>query len=617
MLSNTEEIKSRLDIVDIISEFVPLRQSGANFKGLCPFHTEKTPSFMVSKEKQFFKCFGCGEAGDIFSFLQKIEKIEFPEALKILAEKAGVQLVKQDSRLTTLKTRLMDLHIVAVEFFQNQLKSPIGESALKYLIEKRSLSPETIAEFKLGFAPNSWLHLSNILKNKGFNDYEIRQSGLIVEKNNGNPPYYERFRNRLMFPIADHHGNIVGFTARAMDENESARLDSRLDSTRLDARLAKLATEQARQAKYINTPQTLIYNKSQIVYGLDKAKTAIKENDLVILVEGNMDVIGTNQSGTKNVVAVSGTSLTFDQIKLIKRYTKNIALCFDADSAGAAAGARGIEMLWTEEMNIKVIILPSGVKDPDELAQKDAVAWKKAVENADDFMEYFFDKATAGRDLNNLEQKRAIAKTLLPWIARLTDPIAQNHYLKLLSEQIKIDEPMLAQSIVKIKNKLQGKIPVIDNQKPKISAQKFSRSEMVAERLLALIARRYDFLGRAANILSEEHFEGMAREFYKIIVMHYTKYNGLNREALEYEIKEAKNQKMIEFFDALNLLGATEFEDMEERELARELDGDIEFLRQTIASGKRAELMEKIKSAEKAGDMDLANQLLTEFAKVN
>jgi len=590
MLSNVEEIKSRLDIVDIISEFVPLRQSGANFKGLCPFHTEKTPSFMVSREKQFYKCFGCGEGGDIFSFLEKIEKIEFPEALKILAEKAGVQLVKQDSRVTTLKTRLLDMHNFAAEFFQNQLKSPLGASALQYLLEKRRLTPETIAEFRLGYAPNSWIHLSSFLKSKGFNDNEIAQSGLTVPKNIGNPPYYERFRHRLMFPIADHHGNIVGFTARAMDEKESA--------------------------KYINTPQTLIYNKSQVVYGLDKAKNTIKENDLAILVEGNMDVIGTTQSGTKNVVAVSGTSLTFDQIKLIKRYTKNVALCFDADAAGAAAGVRGIEMLWQEEMNIKVIILPVGVKDPDELAQKDPVAWRKAIADADDFMEYFFAKATANRDLNNLEQKRIVAKILLPWISRLTDPIAQNHYLKLLSELIKIDETMLAQSITKIKNKLAGKPTAPAAPKP-MAAPKFSRREMVSERLLALMMRRFDFLGRAANVLSAEHFENASREFYKTLVIHYTKYNGLNREALEFEIKEAKNPKMVEFFDALNLLGATEFEEMTERELAHELDGDIEFLRQSIASGKRADLMEKIKQAEKAGDMNLANQLLSEFAKIS
>ncbi|MDD5289935.1 MAG: DNA primase [Patescibacteria group bacterium] len=590
MLSNVDEIKSRLDIVDIISEFVPLRQSGANFKGLCPFHTEKTPSFMVSREKQFFKCFGCGEAGDMFSFLEKMEKIEFPEALKILAEKAGVQLVKQDSRVTTLKTRLMDMHRSAMEFFQNQLHAPVGEVALKYLIEKRHLTPETIAEFHLGYAPNSWIHLSGFLKSKGFSDNEIMQSGLTVPKNTGQPPYYERFRHRLMFPIADHHGNMVGFTARAMDDKESA--------------------------KYINTPQTLIYNKSQVVYGLDKAKNAIKENDLAILVEGNMDVIGTAQAGTKNVVAVSGTSLTFDQIKLIKRYSKNVALCFDADAAGAAAGVRGIEMLWQEEMNIKVIILPSGVKDPDELAQKDAVAWQKAVAEADDFMEYFFDKAVANRDLNNLEQKRIVAKILLPWIARLTDPIAQNHYLKLLAELIKIDEHMLAQSIAKIKNKLAGK-PMAVSKQNQVAPQKFSRREMIAERLLALMMRRFDFLGRAANVLGEEHFENMSREFYKTLVIHYTKYNGLNFEALEYEIKEAKNPKIVEFFDALNLLGQTEFEEMSERELAHELDGDIEFLRQTIASGKRADLMEKIKLAEKAGDMNLANQLLSEFAKIN
>jgi DNA primase len=483
---------------------------------------------------------------------------------------------------------------VAAEFFQNQLQQPAGQMALKYLMEKRKLTVATLTEFKLGYAPNDWRATSNFLKARGFNDYEIKQSGMVVDKENSMPPYYDRFRHRLTFPILDHHGNIVGFTARALDENESA--------------------------KYINTPQTLIYNKSQIVFGLDKAKNAIKEKDLAILVEGNMDVIASYQAGVKNVVAVSGTSLTFDQIKLIKRYSRNVALCFDTDAAGVAAGLRGIEMLWQEEMNIKIVILPTGYKDPDELVQKDVNQWQQATEQAEDLMEYLFAKNLQG-NLKDLNAKRRAAKVLLPWMARLKDEIAQNHYLKLLAESIEISEDVLRQGIRQIRDKGQ-KGPVAPRQtEEQKEAAKFSRRELVAERFLALLLFYPLFLGRAAQILGEEHFSGLnqAREFYRELVLYYTKGEGTDKEILRENLRQrtAGKKELEDFFNTLELLAETEFETWSERELAHEFENGLEFLRRCFNDGKRMELQAKIKAAEKAGDMNLANQLLGEFAKIN
>ena len=532
MLTPVEEIKSKLDIVDIVNEHVPLKQAGANFKAPCPFHDEKTPSFMVSRERQFFKCFGCSISGDIFTFLMKIENIEFPEALQILAEKAGVKLVRQDPALTNLKTRLYDLHSVAVEFFIQELHSPAGRPALEYLTQKRRLSSETIKFFNIGLAPNDWNRAGNFLKSKGFSDYEIKQSGLVVEKNRGQGGYYDRFRNRIMFPIQNHNNKYVGFTARALDPNESA--------------------------KYINTPQTTIYNKSQILFGLNNAKEDIKKNDLVVLVEGQMDVIASHIAGVKNIVAISGTSTTVDQIKIIQRYTTNVAMCFDQDIAGVKAAERSIEMLWQAEMNIKVVILPSDVKDPDELIQKNPQAWQEAVSKATNFMDYFFSQAMRGRKLDTIDDKRAIAKILLPWIARLVDPISQNHYIKLLSEKINIDEITLQQALGKY-GKDTTKTTSTETEKPTVQT---SRKDLISQRFLATLVYNPGLIKKSIDFIEEAHLSGIFAEFYKNIIIYYTKNNTISSELVRQSLKDSGQDKLVQFFDALELLAKTEFEEL-------------------------------------------------------
>ncbi len=592
MMSQTEEIKAKLDIVDVISEFVPLRQSGANFKGLCPFHNEKTPSFMVSREKQFFKCFGCGESGDMFSFLEKIENIEFPEALKILAAKAGVEIVRQDPQISNLKTRLLDLHKVATEFFTTQLCQPAGGVALRYLVEKRKLKMETIQEFKLGYAPDSWQATGQYLKSRGFNDYELKQSGLVVEKTGGSPNYYDRFRARLIFPISDYHGNIVGFTARAMSATESA--------------------------KYINSPQTLIYNKSQVLYALDKAKEMTKKNNLLVLVEGNMDAISSFEAGVKNVVAVSGTSLTVEQIKTIKRYCDTVAICFDADAAGAIAGMRGISLLWQEELNVKVIVLPDGIKDPDELIHQNLPAWLTAVNGARDIMEYLFVKELNDRNVTILEEKRKVAKVLLPWIAKLTDPLTENYYLKQLAEKLAVDEGALRQAISKLKAEKYSnqklKHPVVASASGK-SLQ--SRYLSVMERILALMLFDVRLLEQAIAQISENYFEGLAREFYKKLIIYYTKERSVSLEFLRTELKMNKNEVLESFFEGLVLLAETEFVEMTPREVAHEFDAAAFYLKNQDLSRRRTILQQQIKTAEQNNNMELANRLLMEFAKIN
>lgn len=432
--SQTDEIKSKIDIIDLISEYVALKPAGANWKALCPFHNEKTPSFMVSRDKQIWHCFGCGEGGDIFEFIQKIEGVEFPEALRILADKAGVKLKKVDPQIISQKTKLLDILKVAAEFFHlSLLKTEEGKIARDYL-EERKLRPETVKDFKLGYAPDSWDKLLNFLEKKGFGKNDIFLSGLVVKNEKGQ--LYDRFRLRLMFPINDHHGNVVGFTGRILDK-----------------------TKQDQGGKYVNTPQTLIYNKSQVIYGLDRAKNEIKKKDLAVIVEGNMDVIASHQAGIKNVVASSGTALTLEQLKLLKRYTNNIALSFDADLAGQAAAERGIDTALALGFNIRVIQLPreldgEAIKDPDECIKHSAEYWQKAIAEAISIMDFYFEKTFSRFDKNKPQDRKEISIRLLKQIAKLPNKIEQDFWLVKLARQMEVPENILRESFVaSIENK--------------------------------------------------------------------------------------------------------------------------------------------------------------------
>ena len=497
MNSVINEIKSKLDIVSLILEYIQLKPAGTNFKALCPFHQEKTPSFFVSPERQIWHCFGCGAGGSIFDFVMKMEDIEFPEALRILAKKADVVLQREDPQVTSQRTKALDIsQQAALYYHQILIKSPAGEIARQYLKE-RGVSLEIIKEFQLGYAPNSWDAVSKFLFQKGFKPAEIIASGLVVQKSDPNklqanklqPNYYDRFRNRLMFPLCDVHGNIVGFTGRI--------LDCPSPNTQHPT-----PNPQAPISKYVNTPQTLIYNKSQILYGLDKAKQQIREKKLAVVVEGQMDVLASHQVGIKNVVASSGTALTLDQIKLIKRFTPNLALGFDIDPAGLEATKRGIEMAWQQDMEVKIIrmeCLPKQSpvvleqhgrskgrpRDPDELIKKDPKLWQQAIENAQLIMEYYFDSTFKNRDLLKVEEKKAAAKILLPIIAKLKDKIEQDFWLKKLAGKLDVQEQSLRDSIRINAPVGQGS----DNRGQGASQALKNRDLMLSERLVGLLLK--------------------------------------------------------------------------------------------------------------------------------
>lgn len=472
--SQADEIRGKLNIVDIIQEYVPLKKAGANFKAPCPFHKETVPSFMVSLDKQIWHCFGCGKGGSIFDFIMEIENVEFPEALRILANKAGVILRRENPKVRNEKVRILEANEEAARYFNYILeKTDIGKKAFSYLRE-RGVSDEIISDFQLGFAP-SWHTTEEFLLKKGFSCEEILKAGLTVKNEKGK--VYDRFRSRIMFPVKDTHGNVIGFGGRILDKNEEG-------------------------AKYINTPETPAYHKSRVLFNLNNAKKEIKEKEKVVLVEGYMDVIASYKAGVKNVVASSGTALAREQIFLIKRYTPNLLMAFDADSAGKEATKRSIKETLSAGLNTEIIELPSG-EDPGSLAVKDPEKWQELVARPEPVIDFYFKKAIEGIDLKSIEGKKKIAEEILPVLKSIANIVVQGVYMGKLAKEIDIDEKYLWEELKKTDSFLKEspqEEKILLKEKPKIEALREGR-------FLGLILKYSEYLKEKIDILSPDDFE--------------------------------------------------------------------------------------------------------------
>lgn len=477
--SQVDEIKNRLDIVEVLSGYIKLQKAGANFRAICPFHSEKTPSFMVSPSRQIWHCFGCGAGGDIFSFVMKMENLEFPEALKILADKAGVVLRREDPKLRSERTRLLEICEAAAKFFEFCLhKKDFGKPVLEYLRE-RGLKDETIGEFRIGFAPESWDSLLRFLMSRGYKGEEIEKAGLVIksEKAADSRQYYDRFRSRIMFPICNSSGQTVGFSGRIFQGKED-------------------------EAKYVNTPATILYDKSRILYGLDKSKNDIRKAACCFLVEGQMDLIMAWQDGVKNIAATSGTALTSEHLNIIKRYSENLILGFDMDEAGQTATNRGIDLAMTSGFNVKIITLEQG-KDPADFVRERPGELKIVLESARPIMDYYFERAFRNYEFKSgsgvslrLEDKKEIAAFLLPQIKKIYNKIEQAHWLEKLAGRLDVPAEFLAEELKKISAKggsASGGKTSPDDYSPEFPTSlvnRQSRQELLAERLAALTLRR-------------------------------------------------------------------------------------------------------------------------------
>lgn len=422
-MDQKEEIKAKTDVVDLISEYVPLKQAGSvSWKGLCPFHNEKSPSFHVSRDKQIWHCFGCAEGGDVFAFVMRMEGMDFPEAMRYLGNKCGVEVTRFSSADSNDKQRLVGANAFAASYFrQYLLESPAAVAARAYL-EKRGISEDLAAQFGLGVAPDAWDGLALAFAKKGIPDTDGERAGLLMRRKQGTG-FIDRFRSRIMVPLRDAQGNVVGFTGRVYLPNDP------------------------NLAKYMNSPETSVYHKGSILFGLDLAKKYIREKGSVIIVEGNLDVIASHKAGVGNIVASSGTALTEQQLALLKRYTTTIIFSFDADAAGFKAAQRGIALARQAGFDVRVAVLPATAgKDPDEAVQKDPQLWRAAVEKTVPIMQYYIDRAIAGKDLHNVDHKRAVSAFLLPEFAHITDVVEREHWLQMLADLLHTDLTVLRQA---------------------------------------------------------------------------------------------------------------------------------------------------------------------------
>ena len=419
-----DEIKSKVDIAELVGEYLSLKPAGPQrFRALCPFHSERTPSFHVSADKQIWHCFGCSEGGDCFSFVMRMEGMDFPEALRHLGKKVGVEVKRFAAAESNEKQRLVEANEIAAEFFRTTLaSSDLGKVARDYL-SRRGIDEALADKFKLGFAPDTWDSMTFALSTRGFQPMEIERAGLALKRKDGSG-VFDRFRARIMVPLRDQHGNVVGFTGRAMP---GAPDDS---------------------AKYMNSPETPIYHKGRLLFGLDLAKQSIKRAGHVIVVEGNLDVIASHKAGIENIVASSGTALTEEHVALLKRFTSTLVFSFDADAAGFKAAQRGIALARAASMDVRVAVLPADAgKDPDDAVQKDPQLWRDAVTKTVPIMQYLIERAVTGRDLANVDDKRAVAALVLPELSQITDVIEREHWLQTVSDLLRTDLGQLRASL--------------------------------------------------------------------------------------------------------------------------------------------------------------------------
>src|SRR5712692_393278 len=433
--SFAERVKQQADIVRVVGEYVRLRKSGQNFTGLCPFHSEKTPSFAVHPVKQIYHCFGCGVGGDVFSFVREMEKCEFPEAVRVVAEKCGIPIPRprerspEERRENQQRAALVEMHREAAAFFMKQLEGTLEGKAARAYLEDRGLDAEAIARFGLGFAPSGGEILYRHLKQK-YPDKLIEVSGLVSRDQSGGGRFYDRFRRRMMFPIANEAGKIVAFGGRALGDD---------------------------MPKYLNSPETPIYSKSNILYHLDRAKEGMRRQDLAILVEGYMDAISVARAGISNVVAGCGTSLAESQVKLLARFTRRVVVNYDPDAAGQAATERSIVLLLEQGFDVRVLALP-GKADPDKfIREQGAEAYRKLLESAPEYVDYLIGRARR-MDLSTGEGKLRAVNFLMPYVQRIPNRLLRSEWATRIAQQLRVEEPVLRESLRKAAAERRGEV---------------------------------------------------------------------------------------------------------------------------------------------------------------
>jgi len=516
-----DQIHDRVDIVEVIGGYIPLKKAGRNFKANCPFHHEKTASFMVSQDKQIFHCFGCGVGGNVFNFLMKYERLEFPEAARALAQKAGVVIPLDEAspkEENFLAAKLYAANELAAAFFQKNLREDKnGRLACDYL-RKRGLSEETIKTFRPGFTGSGWDTLLNYARQKGVMPDILEKSGLAIARNEGG--YFDRFRNRIMFPIFDMKSRILGFGGRVFLKEDTG-------------------------PKYMNSPETSIYNKGRNLYGLNFSWQYIRDSDQVIIVEGYLDLALPFQSGIKNIVASSGTSLTEDQIRILSRYTRNAVIIFDPDKAGELATLRSLDLLVQEDFRVGVVRLPEGY-DPDSFVRESgADEFKNRIAGAKTLFDYKMSVLISKYDKNNLEGKAKIVGEMLPIIAKVPNAVLKSGYIKNLAEALSISEEAVREELKKVKADYPASRPAQGFEGPKPEAVKkiCRQSEKV---LAGLLIDNNNFIKIAKENLSLEDFrEPAIKDIVSVLFRYGEEFKAITPGKLINHLEAAEAHRFI------------------------------------------------------------------------
>ncbi len=579
MDSQVQEVKSKTDIVTIIGERIDIKKAGRNYKANCPFHGEKTASFMISSELQIFKCFGCGESGDVYSFLEKYEGMDFPEALNYLADRAGVKLEKKNFGQSSDREKLIEINTETLKFYNFMLlESPTGKRALDYLLKDRGLKLEIIKEFNLGYSPENSYPLSNFLiGKKKFSAQDIEKAGIGLPSG---PNIYDRFNGRVIFPLYDHRGNPIGFAGRVLpwDKRETG--------------------------KYINSPETPLYHKSNVLYGLNMTRQFIKKKKVAIVVEGELDLISSYQAGIKNVVAIKGSALTDEQVTLLSRFAPKFILALDADFAGDAAARRGITVAQNAGVEVKVAKLTK-FKDPDEAAREDIELYKKDLIAAEGVWDFLIDSVMSRYNVQTGEGKAKISRELVPLIAGIDDKIVQAHYANLIAEKLNVPLEAVSGQLSKF-NK--GDKEEVKDEAEKI--QNKGRRELLEERLMVLAFQSDPYF-----LIKSSTDQIITTPIYKKIL---ELLKSFSKENPKFDTAKFAILLPPELAESYALLVLGEREDLSERieELKKELDLVQKELKILWIKDNLKNLTLRMKEFEKDGDKDQLLKAQNEFNKL-
>jgi len=576
-MDQATEVREKIDIVSLISEYLPLKKAGRNFKTNCPFHNENTPSFVISPERQIWHCFGCGKGGDAFTFLMEYENMEFPEALRALAKKAGITIKETVFKKEEYseKEKIFTINNLALKFYHYILtEHKIGKLALTYLLEKRKINKGIINTFELGFAPGGGSALSDYLvKKKGYKNRDLLIAGISFERNG---KLYDFFRGRIIFPLFDHRGNATGFSARALSDDN--------------------------QPKYLNTKETAVYHKGSMFFGLNGAKEEIKQKQDAIIVEGEFDMISLFMEGIKNVVAIKGTALTENQVNLLARFTPKVTLCLDQDNAGFEATRRSLEVIEKKGLTTAIITTKEG-KDPDEAIKKNPAAFKKAIKESIGVYDYLTEKFVAKTNKDTAEGKKEITDNLLPLFANIANEVVKEHYLKKLSSILDISLESLLKEVEKLQKKdLEDRIIIP-------TRDKRTRRETLEEYLLALIIQDEDpkkAIEDNKEALTEYKFETLSlQKILENLIAAFAK-----KEKLDLKVfSESLSKELIQAFDTCYLFPLPKFSDEEKhteeiKKVSKELftlflKAKINTLSLRIKTKEQAKAAEDVENLEK------------------